>query len=852
MKIRVTEPSMIILVGASGSGKSTFARKHFKPTEILSSDFFRGLVSDDENDQTASDAAFDALHHLARIRLKNRKNVVIDATNVEASSRAQLLAIAREQHCLTSVIVLDLPFEILKARNATRADRNFGDHVLRKHIGGLRRSLRSMKTEGIKQITVLRSVEEVEAATLERNKLWNDRREDHGPFDIIGDVHGCYEELLALFAKLGWTIGGTREAPKITAPAGRRAIFLGDLVDRGPDSPGVLRLAMHMHAAGLALCVAGNHEIKLKRKLDGRDVKPTHGLKETLEQLEKEPPEFGAQASKFIDGLISHYVLDDGRLVVAHAGLSEELQGRASARVREFALYGDTTGETDEYGLPVRYPWASDYRGKASVIYGHTPVPEADWLNGTLCIDTGCVFGGKLTALRWPEKELVQVEAKTAYYAPIRPLDDALAAARARTADDLLDIDDVSDKRHISTRLSPGVTVRAENAAAALEVMCRFAVDPRWLIHLPPTMSPPKTAPAGTPTLERPEEALAYYRDEGALEVVCQEKHMGSRAIMVLARSVEAAVKRFRTTPTMGQGVIYTRTGRPFFGDKALEAEILARTTRALEATGLWSELSTDWVALDVELLPWSAKAQGLLEGQYAAVGAAARSSIDAVVTVLEQSVARRSSEAGLALLQRFQGKKQAVSGFVDAYRRYCWPVASIEDHKVAPFHLLASEGAVHDDKDHLWHLERVGRLSTHDPGLFRRTRHLHLRLDDPTSDQQAVQWWRSLVDAGGEGMVVKPLQYLTRGKHGLLQPAIKCRGPEYLRIIYGPEYLEPNALERLRARGLGHKRSMASRELALGLEALHRFVGREGLARVHECVFGVLALESEPVDPRL
>ena len=217
-------------------------------------------------------------------------------------------------------------------------------------------------------------------------------------------------------------------------PEGRKVVFLGDLVDRGPKIPEVLGLAMNMIEAGTALCVPGNHDIKLMRKLRGKDVQITHGLADSLEQLEKEPPEFRTRVSEFIDALVSHYVLDDGKLVVAHAGMKEEMQGRGSGKVRDFALYGETTGETDEFGLPVRYNWAAEYRGKAMVVYGHTPVPHPDWLNRTINIDTGCVFGGKLTALRYPEKELVSVAAQATYAQPVRPLVAVAESAPSLTA----------------------------------------------------------------------------------------------------------------------------------------------------------------------------------------------------------------------------------------------------------------------------------------------------------------------------------------------------------------------------------------------------------------------------------
>ena len=178
--------------------------------------------------------------------------------------------------------------------------------------------------------------------------------------------------------------------------------------------------------------------------------------------------------------------------------------------------------------------------------------------------------------------------------------------------------------------------------------------------------------------------------------------------------------------------------------------------------------------------------------------------------------------------------------------------MASVDDLRLAPFQVLAGEGRAHALTDHLWHLDVLGRLAATDPATFRATDTTTVDLDDPASEAAATDWWRDLTAAGAEGMVVKPVDVVHHGPFGLAQPGIKVRGPEYLRIIYGPDYTaEPN-LTRLRRRGLGHKRALALREFALGIEALERFVAGEPLYRVHECVFGVLALESEPVDPRL
>lgn len=846
MKIEIPEFALVLLVGASGSGKSSFAAKHFLPTEVISSDRMRGWVADDENDQAATGDAFDLLHYVMEKRLKARRFTVIDATNVQPESRKPLIALARKWHALVVAIVFDLPEEIAIARNAARPERQFGPGPVRRHAQSLKRSLGGMNREGIRYVHRLRSVEDVDAVEIERTRLWTDRRDETGAFDLIGDVHGCADELETLLGELGYAVAWNGKEVTVTPPEGRRAIFVGDLVDRGPRSPDVLRIAKHMADAGTGMVVVGNHDDKLKRHLDGRQVKVSHGLAETIEQFAQEPPEFAVEMRKWLDGLISHFVLDGGKLVVAHAGVKEEMQGRASGAVRSFCMYGETTGEIDEFGLPVRWDWAADYKGKAKVVYGHTPVLEANWVNGTICIDTGCVFGGKLTALRYPELELVAVPAERTYYEPIRPL--AAPAADTGLGRHQLDLADVLGKQAIETRLHGFVTVREDNAAAALEVMSRYAVDPRWLIHLPPTMSPAETS-AMDGWLERPEEALAYYGSKGVRTLVVEEKHMGSRALIMLARNQTVAEKRFGVHDG-SRGVIVTRTGRRFFNDAALEAAALHRVDAAMEASGLWEDLASDWVLWDCEILPWSMKAGSLLRGQYAAVGAAAIAGLDAASQALSAAVARGVAVDALAAATA--SRLEDAVRYRVAYNRYVAPFAGIDDLRIAPFHLLASEAAVHSDRNHLWHMEQAHRLAAADPALLLATAFRRIDLDDPAQVADAIAWWEALTEAGGEGMVVKPLDFVARGHKGLLQPAIKCRGREYLRIIYGPDYDRPENLDRLKKRGLGHKRSMAMREFALGLEALHRFVEHAPLTRVHQCVFGVLAMESEPVDPRL
>lgn len=855
---------LVVLVGASGSGKSSFARKNFLATEVVSSDTCRGIVSDNENDQTATSDAFELLHYIVGKRLSRGQLTVVDATNVQAEARKGLTELTRRHNVLLVAIVFNIPESICIERNKARPDRDFGPHVVRRQVRDLRRSLGNLRREGFRYTYILRTPDEVDEAVIDRQPLWTNKKAEKGPFDIIGDVHGCADELERLLTALGYVSNGNSDGvwsgPVYCHPQGRKAIFVGDLVDRGPRVIDTVKIVRNMVDTGNAFCVPGNHDVKLVRALRGRDVRITHGLGASLSEFRGLPEgnkeELTVAAADFLDGLVSHYVLDGGKLVVAHAGLKEDLQGRSSARVREFALYGETTGETDEFGLPVRHNWAAEYRGKASVVYGHTPVPEPEWLNNTINIDTGCVFGGRLSALRYPERELVSVPAAYTYCEPARPFvaeeDQAPQFTAQQTHDDLLDLDDVVGKRFISTRLHRTVTVREDKAAAALEIMSRFAVHPKWLVYLPPTMSPSETTQQPG-LLEHPSEAFSYYRHQGVARVICQEKHMGSRAVVVIGRNEAAVRARFGIE---GEGgICYTRTGRRFFTDAATEASLLEEVRQAATRTGLWESLETDWLCLDCELMPWSAKAQDLLRDQYAPVGAAAGTAIAKALELMR--VARHNGIEGDLPVEHFETRLSAALKYVDAYRRYCWSVTTPADLKLAPFHLLATEKGVHADKSHLWHMRYLGALcegqDSSSPGpRLTKTPFLEVDLIDEASQREALAWWTDLTARGGEGVVIKPIDFVARGSRGMIQPAVKCRGPEYLRIIYGPEYDAPGNLERLRSRALGRKRALALTEFALGIEALERFARREPLRRVHECVFGVLAMECEPVDPRL
>lgn len=854
-RIEIPEFCLVALVGATSSGKSSFARKYFKPTEVLSSDFFRAMVCDDENNQFISGDAFDLLYYAANKRLDHMKLTVIDATNVQQSARKRLLDVAKEQNVHAAAIVLNLPEDIMQQRNKARPERNFPERVIRQHCRDVKQSLKNLKREGFRFVYEITSLEQLENVEIVRTKLWNDKREEHGPFDIIGDVHGCCDELEALLTKLGYVkTDGT-----YSHPDGRKAAFLGDFCDRGPKNVEVLKTVMKMVNSGNAIAVPGNHDVKLLKYLNGKNVSLTHGIDKTIAEIEEAGEDFKIETAKFIDGLVSHYVLDNGKLVIAHAGLKQEYIGRGSARVRDFCLYGETTGETDSFGLPVRVDWTSDYRGHATVVYGHIAGAEVREQNRTFCIDTGCVFGGKLTAFRYPERETVSVDALKQYYEPIKPLESNTAVT---DIGDMLTVGDFNRKLHINTELMPAIDINENNAAAALETMSRFSADPHWLIYLPPTMSPCETSRLDD-YLEHPLQAFEYYKNNGIRNVVCEKKHMGSRAVIILCKTLEAAKRRFGIDDGT-RGIIYTRTGRRFFNDTETEKTLLDRLDDVLTASGFWKDFNTDWVCFDTELMPWSEKAQGLIRSQYAPTGNAGTNGLTAAVTALKEACKRNNTAFEVseitsgqnvdlnAVLEDYTARQNDMQNYVKAYREYCWTVKSVDDYRIAPFHILACEGKVFSQEKHVWHMETIKKYVTGQDPIFIATPYITVDVEDEQSVQAGVAWWLNLTAEGGEGMVVKPETFTAKQGSKLLQPAVKCRGREYLRIIYGAEYLEPTHLKRLKVRSLTRKRSLALKEFSLGIEALKRFANNEPLYRVHECSFGVLALESEPVDPRL
>ncbi|WJZ00469.1 Bis(5'-nucleosyl)-tetraphosphatase PrpE [asymmetrical] [Corynebacterium hansenii] len=912
--VSVPEAGLVVLAGVPGAGKSTYASSVFGEGEVFASDDFREMVSGDASDQDATGDAFAILEAVVAARLKRNLFTVVDATNCRAEDRRRWVEIARDNNCLASLIIVDVPVDAALERIGARVAAG-GRDVPESIVRGMSRTLsgaaRAARKEGFGKVYLLDGLRLGEA-TVERTKLFCDKRDLHGPFDLIGDVHGCLAELVELLGALGYVIDFDERRRPIGArhPHGRTVVFVGDLVDRGPDTPGVLRLVMAMVDSGDALCVAGNHDVKLARALGGAKVRRTHGLAESMEQLEgiaDEDPGFIDRAREFLAGLIGHFVLDDGRLVVAHAGLPEAFHGRASAKVRAFGLYGDVTGEKTEHGLPVRGEWERDYAGSAAVVYGHVPTTRAEWVNNTLCLDTGCVFGGELTALRYPERDIMSVPAHrmwTEPSAPSRePASDASShdgrpsaeqagetdcsgradqtkpdlpvtiarpessATRSQSASEVAALPEgavaassILGDHRISTGLFGHVKVSAERAAGALEPLSRFAMPPAKIIYLPPTMAPaPSSSVAGY--LEHPTEALAHFRSHGVKEVVCEEKHMGSRAVAVLHRGSPES------------SYLYTRTGRSIDGPRV--RELITSVLASADASGLWTEGNegggtaghaphgepADVAVLDCELLPWSFTAMDLIRDDFAGPAAAGESSLSlAAAAFSEANHVIDGPDAGkaAAVAGQIEERLGELGAFRDAYRSYSAPAEA--PVQLAPFAVLAVGSRLTATRPHRWHLGVIDRLISASSEVcdgspqdspFRETRRMFASTD-PDSVDPVTAWWLDLTSAGGEGMVMKPAETVSRHGGKLVQPGMKVRGREYLRIIYGPDYLRPERLERLRRRNANRKMGNALTEYALGIEALSRWCAGKPVDEVYQAAAGVLAFESDPVDPRL
>ncbi|WP_339168808.1 polynucleotide kinase-phosphatase [Paenibacillus sp. FSL R5-0341] len=863
-EIRLPHAGIIVLVGPSNSGKSTLldrlvAESVIRRTEAVSSDQFRMLVGDDEyvdwkqrprseadviyaEYQQVSAKAFEAMEAMLATRCRLNKLTWVDATHLYPEDRERLIQVARKAHVPVIAVVLDIPEKELLERDAQR-EYPRGRQRVKQQVQQFKRTLRSIREDGFDASYVLKQPDEI---TFVRTS--NPLVTDMGTgIDIIGDIHGCYDEMMELIVRLGYV--DEDGSGLYRHPEGRKLVSVGDVTSRGPESLQCLLFWQRHCAAELAYMIDSNHGWKIARYLDGRDVTLSHGDERVEMELLQLEQEQGQETAKRVRAELKTFLLDapshlvfsrNGvrQVVVAHAGIRDHFIGKQSKRIQDYCRYGDVEG-TDEQGRPVRKDWYVDHNSGECIVWGHDPRPYPTIVNDTVNIDQGVVFGGMLTAWRMPEREAVIVPAKQDYAAdPDSPLK---RWEQRRFAPP--NIRKFKEGFTVQTASKLDVTVHDEVAKTAIDTFSHYTVPLEELIYIPPTMSPPPGVCSIEGYLEHPQDAFQYYRSQGVTRMVAEKKHMGSRAILLLFRDEQAAVQRVGR-PILGN--IVTRTGRSFF-DPSTEQDVLLRLHADLTADGYFDRLRTEFVLLDAEIVPWNLKARELIASQYAHV---AEASLMDRSTVLDKL--REAEAAGRNVdewLQETAGKLANAETFRDVFQKYCWDVEDIGDIRIAPFHTLAHSKGAFWEQTHEWHMEQnreFARMST----LMMETEYRVIASEADEAD--VIRWWDEITAEGHEGIVIKPETFRAWNNNKIIQPAIKVRGRAYLHIIYGMDYLAPENLSRLRKRKTSKKERHALMESVLGMEGIERFIRREPVERIHECVLATLSLESERVDPRL
>ncbi len=862
-EINLPHAGIVLLVGPSNSGKTTLLNQLIQEqqifsSEVVSSDQFRVLVSDiefidwnrrpkNEADalfyeyQQISKEAFEAMDYIIAKRCGLNKLTFIDATHLRDYEREKYLQMAKRYHVPAIAIVLNLAETELLRRDLAR-DFPRGKNRIKQQYQHFKKTLRSIKKEGFRRCYIFG---EEELQVLNVNRLDNPLLIDVGNgIDIIGDIHGCFEEFSELLSELGYR---ENEEGYFIHSEGRKILSLGDVMSRGPRSIETLQFFQKHVTAGLAYMIDSNHGWKIARWLDGKNVKLAHGDENVKAEFDEYESKFGKDETERLKEQIkellleakSHYVIRKNGVNVAvavHAGIKDHYIGKQSPRISDFCRYGDTDG-LDETGKPVRKDWSIAHQSSEHILWGHDPRTQPLLVNNTLNIDQGVVFGGNLTAYCFPERKLVSVKAKVDYAnVPDNPLKELESKRLAPP-----NIGKFLDGYSVLTEQYGEIAFYADSTKSALDDLSHYTLPLEEIVYLPPTMSPtPK--PSSLPGyLEHPSDAFDYYQANGVDTMIVEKKHMGSRGILFLFKNKQVA-KEYIGRETLGS--IYTRTGRAFF-KKELEEQILQVLNSDLSS--YFEKYGTDFVLMDAEILPWNLKAKELIMNQYAHVGEMALFDRRKLREQLKKAAAN-GKDVG-SWLEETDEKIHNALVFNEVYQKYCWETEGLAGIQIAPFHTLAHSNETFFGQPHTWHMEKNKEFSDLSD-LFLETE--YRMVNDEDSMKSAIKWWEEMTEDGHEGFVVKPESYVARHKGKLLQPAIKVRGRKYLHIIYGIDYLQPENLSRLKQRNAGKKQRNALKEFALGVEAVNRFVRRESLERYHECVLGVLALESDPVDPRL
>ena len=864
MQLVLPYAGIVLLVGPSNSGKSTLLKQlmdnqKLLPSEIVSSDECRSLVSDiefidwnhrpkDEADslydqyQKISAEAFSFMDSLIETRCRLNKLTFVDATHLYSDDRKRYITLARNNHVPIVTIVLDLDQKVLLERDKNRENPR-GARRIKQQVQVFKREKRFIKKEGYQATYFISDTSDIEIIRRNTKPLELDVQKG---IDIIGDIHGCYDEFIEILEKLGYA---KNNEELYVHPDGRKFLSLGDIMSRGPKSLTTMEFFLRHVKAGLAYMIDSNHGWKIARWLEGRNVTLSHGDEYVAEELidyeeqygKEKADQFKQELKTFLLQAPSHYVLTKNgvpTLVCTHAGIKDEWIGKQSYEISDFCRYGESEG-LNETGKPIRKDWTVYHKSSMLIVWGHDPKPKPLTINNTINIDQGLVFGGELTAFRYPEKEFVSVPADKDYS---NGLNNPLLEVKKKRLQPP-NIARFINGYSVLTDIQGEIQIPKEYAIPSIDLVSHFTVPLEELVYIPPTMSPTPSPSTLEDYLEHPKEVLEYYRNNGVERMIAEKKHMGSRGILFLFKNKEAGL-RYVGRETLG--VIYTRRGRRFFPEET-EAIILSRINEALTSHDYFTKYDTEYVLLDAEIMPWNLKAKELISNQYAHVAENAILDRTLLKTKIESAI--QQHEGLEAWLEEYDRKLANAHVFKEVFQKYCWDVNEIDQIQIAPFHILAHSNKTFFDKPHTWHMEMNKELAKME-NLFIETE--YMVIEDAASEEEVIKWWEAITSDGHEGIVIKPEAFISHSRGKLVQPAIKVRGRKYLHIIYGMDYLQPDNLERLKKRTTGKKQKLALKEFALGVEGIQRLVNGESIERVHECVLGTLAMESDPVDPRL
>lgn len=863
--ITIPHAGIVLLMGASNSGKSTLIeqlkqQQYIGEYESLSSDQFRQMVGDtdyidwrrpsrEEGEviyqqyKRISDQAFKVMQDLLIARCRLNKLTIVDATHLQPEDRAVYITLGKRYHVPVILIALDISEQTLIERDQHR-EHPRGRQRVKQQAHQFRKSIKGLRSEGFGSVYIIK---EHQYADVQWERSANPMLiELTTGIDIIGDIHGCYDEMIELIQRLGYLADSEG---LYRHPEGRKLVSVGDIMSRGPKSLETMIFWQKHLAAQLAWMVDSNHGWKIARYLEGRQVTMSHGDEQMIEAFQQYEAIHGTEDTTVLKEQLKNMLLSTSshlvftqhgvqRLVVAHAGIRDDFIGKDSKRIDDYCRYGDIDG-TDEAGKPIRKDWFADHTSGQWIVWGHDPRPQPTTVNQTINIDQGVVFGGMLTGYRYPEQTFISVKAYADYAQdPNSPL---VRWEEGRFAPPSLSR--LIDGYTVQTTVYGEVKVRSEFVKTALDTISHYTIPLEELIYIPPTMTPPPLAAVDENYLEHPAEAISYYRAHEVNTMIAEKKHMGSRAIVLLFRDEQAAI------PYIGRplhGTIYTRTGRAFFQNE-LEREVLLTLQQQLQQAGYFEKYQTDFVLMDTEIVPWNLKARELIASQYGHVSEAATMDRDYIVNQL-----RKAQSTGATVsewIAEWTVKQQNATIFRETFQQYCWDTDGMEGIRIAPFHILAHSTGAFMDQTHEWHMKHAEELAQYSDWFMTTEYRI---ITDEHSEQDVIQWWQQLTADGHEGIVIKPEKMTMHYRKQLIQPAIKVRGQKYLHMIYGMDYLHPHNLSRLKQRKTRKKERHALMEFALSVESVERFVRRDRLEHIHECVLAALSLESDAVDPRL